>query len=1093
MERAKIIRWVPVLAAVAAVVWWFGSRGPASYRPTAEPQAGRASGIVQPLMGSVAAAASRSGEPKASADPNAPKEPDKTAGSEPNQPSGPDQASKKEGGAEPNAPAQPAKTEVSKPSEPNLPAGSKDTLEAINLKDVEMKNIIEKIAQWTGKTVIPHDDAMKLKITIYAPEKLPRGKALVKIYNALRMKNFVVEELEDTIFIKPIADAKLGVVPTVQADQPLAAFENRDQVVQKFFKLANYSPAYMAGLVQPLVGEYGFVSADESTRSLLVIDTVSNLMRIEQIIREFDVPEAEQTKATIFEVKHGDPAEIVQLLRILLGVTDLRTAPSRPRDRGERFGPSGQGGPVRPPEGGPGGPQKPDAKSTTAASYVIGRAQGPIVLIPDTRRKWIIARAAPGDIKQIEEWIKKLDVAEPLESEYEVIPLTYANADEVERSVEQSLRDMPGMELMPSVIIQAAQGQVLVFGRKDLRDMVKRIVAEMDMPVGKFEPKDFDLKHADAEQIKTNLDNLYGEGQDPFSRYGYGGYGRFGFGRRSPSDTVKVIAYSTVNKVTVIASPENMKKIEKQIVEWDVALDVNSVKPKIITLQNSDPVQMADLLTKLFTEEEDSSRSLWRIIFWDEMGGQKKKIVGPLYGQLTFEDVPGTKKIIVISKIPEAYAVIEQIIYELDRQEMAEIPKVVQLKYADPEDLSERLNAMFNQEGTPAPIRRSARGLGNYSMDQSRSGGSNTTSAASARSDGGGNAGGGNAGEYTPPWSRSARRSVEEEPISNVIGRVRFIPDPHSKAILSLAPPEFQASIEQTIHDLDVPGMQVMVRATIIAVDHTALTSLGIQLATNPEAFGPLEENSFTALNSLTSLATHGTAEVADTPLGAEGSGTIVGTTTTVYALIDFLIKHTNAKVLNEQTLWTEDNEEASFFKGDNVAFQTNFSVSDTGGRVTSNFEFQRVGMTLAVRPSITPEKNVDMIVNIILSQLTGEAINGQPVRTEMETTTNMIVADTETLMLGGILFQKDSRIKRKLPLLGDLPLIGGLFQHNDVSLANQELIVFITPFVINEGVELSGAAKQKVDEAKSRLEQVQQELGMTAEKLDEELNKEKE
>jgi general secretion pathway protein D len=1091
VERSKIIRWVPVLAAVAAIVWWVGSRGPASYRPTAEQKAGTASSAIHPPIGSVAAAASRSAESKASPDANAPKEPNKPAGSEPNQPSGPGEAAKKEGAAEPNAPPQPAKTEVSKPSEPNAPAGSKDTLEAINLKDVEMKNIVEKIAQWTGKTVIPHDEAMKQKITIYAPQKLPRSKALVKIYNALRMKNFVVEETEDTIFIKPIADAKLGVVPTVQADQPLAAFENKDQVVQKFFRLANFSPTYMAGLVQPLVGEYGFVSADESTRSLLVIDTVSNLMRIEQIIREFDVPEAEQTKATIFEVKHGDPAEIVQLLRILLGVTDLRTSPTRPRDRGERSGPGGQGGPVRPPEGGQGGPPRPDAKATTAASYVIGRAQGPIILIPDTRRKWIIARAAPGDIKQIEEWIKKLDVSEPLESEYEVIPLTYANADEVERSVEQSLRDMPGMELMPSVIIQAAQGQVLVFGRKDLRDMVKRIVAEMDMPVGKFETKEFDLKHADAEQIKTNLDNLYGEGTDSFSRFGYGyGYGRFGAGRRNPSDTVKVIAYSAVNKVTAIASPENMRKIEKQITEWDIALDVNTVKPRIITLQNSDPVQMADLLTKLFTEEQDSSRSLWRMIFWDDMGGQKKKIVGPLYGQLTFEDVPGTKKIIIISKIPEAYDVIEQIIYELDRQEMAEIPKVVQLKYADPEDLSERLNAMFNQEGTPAPIRRSARGLRNYSMDQSNSGGSSSTSAASSRTEGGGNTGG-NTGEYTPPWSRSARRSVEEEPISNVIGRVRFIPDPHSKAILSLAPPEFQASIEQTIRDLDVPGMQVMVRATIVAVDHTALTSLGIQLATNPEAFGPLEENSITALNSLTSLATRGSAELSGTPPTPSGSGTIVSVTTDVFMLIDFLIKHTNAKVLNEQTLWTEDNEEASFFKGEKVAFQTNFSVSDTGGRVTSNFEFQRVGMTLAVRPSITPEKNVDMIVNVILSQLTGEAINGQPVRTEMETTTNMIVADTETLMLGGILFQKDSRIKRKLPLLGDLPLIGGLFQHNDVALSNNELIVFITPFVINEGVELSGAAKQNIEEAKNRLEQVQQELGTTAEKLDEELNKE--
>jgi general secretion pathway protein D len=1072
VQRSKIAIAVLILVAGAGIVWWVGLRDAVSYLPGAEQEAAaqsRRGGRSGPDAN--ARAESRRAEPNAPREASSPGEPNQAKSAEPNQPAA-GQAAGQEGKAEPNAPSQPGQ-----PPESAVVGDPNNPLEAVNLKDVEMKNIIEKIAQWTGKTVIPHDDAMKLKITIYAPDKQPRNKALAKIYNALRMKGIIVEEAGDTIFLKPIAQAKLGTVPTVQADEPLAAFENKDQIVQKFFKLTTYSPASMAGLVQPLVGEYGFVSADESTRSLLVIDTVANLMRIEQIIREFDVPEAEQTISRVFEIKHGDPAEMVQLLRILLGVTELRSGGSgygRPRDRG---------GPPRPPER-----PRQESGSGTAVSFVIGRTQGPVILIPETRRKWIIARASPEDIKQIEEWIKKLDVAEPVESQYEVVPLTYANADEVSRSVEESLREMPGMELMPSVIVQPAQGQVLVFGRPDLRDMVKKLIAEMDMPMGKFDTKDFELQHADSEQIKTNIDNLYGEGMDSFSRYG-GYYPYRGYTRRSPSDVVKVISYSAVNKVTVIASPENMKKIEKQIAEWDVALDVKAVKPRIITLQNSDPVKMAELLTSLFSEEQDSTRSLFRLIFWDEMGGQRKKIVGPLYGQLTFEDVPGTKKIIVISKIPEAYDVVEQLIYELDRQEMAEVPTVVQLKYADSEDLAERLNAIFNEVGTVAPIRRTARGLGNYSMDQSSQA---QSSPASSRNDGGGNAGG-NAGEYTPPWSRGgARRTLDEEPISNVIGRVRFIPDPHSKSILVLAPPEFVGNIQDTINELDVPGMQVMVRATIVAVDHSALTSLGVQLATNPEAFGPLEENSLTALGALTSLATRGSAQVADTPLGAEGSGTIVGVTTQVYALIDFLVKHTNAKVLNEQTLWTEDNEEASFFKGDKVAFQTNFSVSDTGGRVTSNFEFQRVGMTLAVRPSITPEQNVDMIVNIILSQLTGESINGQPVRTEMETTTNMIVADTETLMLGGILFQKDSRIKRKLPLLGDLPLIGGLFQHNDVALSNSELIVFITPFVVNKAIGLSEAAKQRIDESKRRLEEIRQQLGETAEQLREKTEKER-
>jgi general secretion pathway protein D len=320
-----------------------------------------------------------------------------------------------------------------------------------------------------------------------------------------------------------------------------------------------------------------------------------------------------------------------------------------------------------------------------------------------------------------------------------------------------------------------------------------------------------------------------------------------------------------------------------------------------------------------------------------------------------------------------------------------------------------------------------------------------------------------------------------------VIGKVRFIPDPRSKSILVLAAPEFQDSLEKTIKLLDTPGKQVLVKAIVVEVSHGSMTSLGIQLATNPDAFGSLAENAVTALGQLTNLATHGSAVPADTPLGAEGTGTIVGGTTAVYALIDFLIKTTNAKILNQQTLWTEDNEEAMFFKGEEVAFLAG-STSSANVGVTQDVEFKDVGMTLQVRPSITPEKRVDMEIRVDLSQLTTEVVNSQPVTSKVETKTNMIVQDGETIMLGGMLFEKDTLVKRKLPLLGDLPLVGGLFQHNDLEQGNTELIVFVTPFVIDEGQEMSEKTKAEIEDARLRLEEVRAELDATRQKLNEEI-----
>lgn len=872
------------------------------------------------------------------------------------------------------------------------------------------------------------------------------------------MKGFTPEIVDDTIFLKPLSEARLGVHPIVPPDQPLAAFENPAQIVQKLFKLANYPPAQMAEIVRPLIGEYGHVGADETTGTLLVIDTVGNLMRIENIIAQFDVPGAGKIATEIFEIDSGDPTEMVQVLRLLLGGTadgrrggQLRSSGTSSRPASQSSGGGGKG----------------------ATSVVIGVGDIPIVLIPEPKRKWIIARASPETIKQIGEWIAKMDREQPIAPEYETVSIIYANVDEVARRIQQSLEDMPGTELRPNVLVQplSQTRQIMIFGRADLRQMIKKLIAEVDVMPGQFLTEVFDLKHADPDQIKTNIEGLY-ESQSGTS-YSYG-YRSSRYRDIQPSETVKAISYPSMGQITVIASAENMEKIRKQIADWDVPLDVEQVKPRIVELKNSDPVQMARLLTKLFSEDSEGSNSLFRILYYgfDEMQ-QKKKIIGPLYGQLTFEEVPGTKKIIVISKIPQAYEVIEQLIMELDRQEMAEIPHVVQIKYADTEDLTERLNAMFNEQGTPAPIRRTTRGIGDYSMDSGNEGQNQNSSRNSNPSNSNRQ---NNADTYTPPWSSGgARRMTNEQPISNVIGRVRFIPDPRSKSILVLAPPEFQKSIEETIRQLDVPGKQVMIKAVVVEVDHQDMTSLGVQLSSNPGGTFSVGENGMTALGELTYLQERGSATIE------------VGTSVT--GLLDLLVKKVNAKILNQQSLWTEDNEEASFFKGQRIAFQTSSTTSETGISRTQNYDYQDVGMTLAVRPSITPEKNVDMMVTVLLSDLTGDSTNGQPNRRVMNSTTNMIVQNGQTLMLGGILFQTDSKIERKVPLLGDVPLLGELFKHHDVKKANNELIVFITPYVIDE--ETSETTKAEIiEQPKQKLEMVEGELKQMSEDLEKALDK---
>ncbi|MBN1806780.1 MAG: hypothetical protein JW837_16145 [Sedimentisphaerales bacterium] len=1150
-------------------------------------------------------------------------------------------------------------TEKKELPEPNEP------MENLNLKNVEMKTIVEKLAKWTGKVIIPTDESLKQKITIYSPDKLPRSKALQKIYSALRMKGYIAEQTDGTIYLKEITQAKLGEVPTISEDYPLAMIENKDQVVQKFFKLNNYSPSQMGQIILPLVGDYGYVSVDENTGTLFVIDTVKSLMRIGNIIKQFDVVEVEEIKTEIFEIKHGDPTKIVELLQTLLGdgsgsggsgrrgsasmppgatgkssggtaqtvtVGTSRTPAllipqtdynwiiakateedlkkirdwidkldkevptlyvDQPLDKIDNknqivqkffklnnYSPSQMSqiiGPLLSETGYISADEStgnlvvrdtveklmqvdmiikefdvPEAETTVTdyfeihnsdpseivqllrmlisgetgaspssrssygrssygrSSYnrgysqrgyssgyrggsrsgpttpvLIGPSEQPIVLVPMPQRKLIIARASAEDMKLIADWIERLDHEEPVKAEYETVQIVYANVSEVADRLNETMQQMPGSELQASVLIQPMEQarQIVIFGREDMRTMVKKLISEIDIPAGLFKTDHFKLKHADPDEIKEKIEELYSVSQiGSGSRYTY--VFNYGSSRGSSmsADTVKVISYPTLKQVTVIASAENMEKVRKQIAEWDTPIDVEQVKPLIIELQNSDPVQMAELLRKLFSEESSSGFNIYDYIFGGDTE-EKAKIVGPLYGQLTFEEVPQTKKIIVISKIPEAYQVIKELILDLDRQEMGEIPKVIELKYADPEDLSERLNVMFLEAGQTARIRLTETGLSESSSmdkdtDSSSPSSSNSNNTSSENT------------TYTPPWSGagSRGRTDNEMPISNVIGRIRFVPEPHTKSIMVLSPPEFMDEIEKLISQLDVPGKQVMMEAIIVEIEHSKATSLGIEVATNPAAFGSIGENAILALSNLTTIGTHGSAAgkiSSAAGIAATGTGSVLSIGTDVYALIDFLVKTTDAKILNQQTLWTKDNEEAKFFKGSEVAFLGGTTLIGGQGGSQQDVEFDKVGMELRARPSITPENKVDMIVNVKISSLTTDLVNSQPVRSNMETRTNMIIHDNQTLLLGGILFQKDSNTLKKVPLFGDLPLVGGMFRHNNLEQTNSELLVFITPHVIDESTEnIPEETKKKIEQPMEKLKEIKEQLEKTAEEL---------
>jgi type II secretory pathway component GspD/PulD (secretin) len=142
--------------------------------------------------------------------------------------------------------------------------------------------------------------------------------------------------------------------------------------------------------------------------------------------------------------------------------------------------------------------------------------------------------------------------------------------------------------------------------------------------------------------------------------------------------------------------------------------------------------------------------------------------------------------------------------------------------------------------------------------------------------------------------------------------------------------------------------------------------------------------------------------------------------------------------------------------------------------------------VTLRIRPNITPENAVDTTIYLEISTVESELINGQIATNTLDMTTNIIVDDGETVMLGGILFQTDATVHQKVPFLGDIPLIGGLFNHDRQIMRNSELLIFVTPYVI-DGAQTKPATIEFLDDAHARMTDVTLEVNELLEALEEE------
>ncbi len=155
-------------------------------------------------------------------------------------------------------------------------------------------------------------------------------------------------------------------------------------------------------------------------------------------------------------------------------------------------------------------------------------------------------------------------------------------------------------------------------------------------------------------------------------------------------------------------------------------------------------------------------------------------------------------------------------------------------------------------------------------------------------------------------------------------------------------------------------------------------------------------------------------------------------------------------EVISTPKVLTADKQQAKVASGQQIPYQT---TTNSGAGSTADTEFKDALLSLQVTPSITPDGKVQMQLLINSDSPAGTAPNGEIILNKNEINTNVLVNNGETVVLGGIFEQETQTQQTKVPFLGDLPYVGRLFRKDLKSEDKRELLIFVTPRIVNDSV----------------------------------------
>jgi general secretion pathway protein D len=306
---------------------------------------------------------------------------------------------------------------------------------------------------------------------------------------------------------------------------------------------------------------------------------------------------------------------------------------------------------------------------------------------------------------------------------------------------------------------------------------------------------------------------------------------------------------------------------------------------------------------------------------------------------------------------------------------------------------------------------------------------------------------------------------------------MRVTADENTNSLVVIAAPEDFRVLKQVIDKLDIMRRQVFVEAVVLEIGSEDEFDFGIGYhlgsvdGSGTTSFGSSQLNgSSVGLNladALSGLAMGVFGQNIDIPYTDSTTGQTSTLAIPAFGIaINALASNSGVDILSNPSLLIVDNEEAKINVGRNVPFPIS-SGRDSNNNPVVSYQREDVGIELKVTPQINEANFVTMELTLTVAEVEEDS-SGLDVSTagfitsERETENVVVVQDNQTIVIGGLIGNTQTRVETKVPILGDIPLIGALFRGNRNTERKTNLLIFMTPHVINEPADLEEVYRVK-------------------------------